>query len=191
MSHPRSVGTLTGMELVVDEDLRLVSLEESDAKHLFALVDDNRDYLRVWLPWLDGNRKWEDSLSFIRDQRSSASREENIAFAIRLCGNLCGVADYSWIDDINSACGLGYWISEDEQGQGIVNRCCRALIDHAFSELGLARVEIHAAEGNAKSRAVAERLGFHTTDVRKDAEWLYDHFVNHVVYTLPRGPYTS
>ena len=39
--------------LKIDDDLELQLLEERHAEELFALTDENRDYLREWLPWLD------------------------------------------------------------------------------------------------------------------------------------------
>jgi hypothetical protein len=31
-------------------------LREEDAEELFLRVDQNRDHLRRWMPWLDGNK---------------------------------------------------------------------------------------------------------------------------------------
>ena len=41
-----------------------------------------------------------------------------------------------------------------------------------------------AATGNAKSRAVPERLGFRLEGVARQSEWLYDHYVDHAIYAM-------
>jgi ribosomal-protein-serine acetyltransferase len=46
------------------------------------------------------------------------------------------------------------------------------------------KVEIRAASGNKKSRAVPERLGFKQEGCIRQAEYLYDHYVDHVVYGM-------
>jgi len=60
----------------------------------------------------------------------------------------------------------------------------KALLQYAFEVLQLHKVEIRAAEGNQKSRAIPERLGFVKEGTIRAAEWLYDHYVDHVVYGL-------
>lgn len=65
-----------------------------------------------------------------------------------------------------------------------MTKACIAFINHAFSELQLNRVEIRCAVGNTKSRAIPERLGFTNEGTIRDGEWLYDHFVNHIVYGI-------
>ena len=65
-----------------------------------------------------------------------------------------------------------------------MTRACRALVTHAFRELGLHRVEIRAAPGNRRSRAIPERLGFRQEGILRDAEWPYDHYVDLVVYAM-------
>jgi len=61
---------------------------------------------------------------------------------------------------------------------------CRACISHAFTELKLNRVEIRCAVENRKSRAIPERLGFRFEGTLREAQWLYDHFVEHALYGM-------
>jgi ribosomal-protein-serine acetyltransferase len=53
-----------------------------------------------------------------------------------------------------------------------------------FKELGLNCVELACAVGNARSCAIPERLGFTREGVLRQREWLYDHFVDHVSYSM-------
>jgi len=174
------------MEIRVDESIALRTLEAADAPALFALVDRERAHLRQWLPWLDVNTRVEDSLAFIRDQNARAAIEENVPFSLLHDGELAGVVAYHTIDREQRWCSVGYWIAARLQGRGIVTRAVRALARHAFDVLGMERVELQAATGNGRSRAVAERLGFRAQRTIDQAEWLYDHHVDHVVYVLER-----
>jgi ribosomal-protein-serine acetyltransferase len=58
------------------------------------------------------------------------------------------------------------------------------LTDYAFNELKLDKVEIRVAVENKKSRGIPERLGFVSEGCIRQAEWLYDHYVDHIVYGM-------
>jgi len=60
----------------------------------------------------------------------------------------------------------------------------RALVDHAFGTWRLHRIELGAATGNARSRAVAERVGFREEGVRRDSERHGDDWLDMVVYAM-------
>jgi hypothetical protein len=42
------------MTIQVRKDLTMRSLTPEDAREIFDVIDQNRGYLRRWLPWVDG-----------------------------------------------------------------------------------------------------------------------------------------
>ena len=106
---------------------------------------------------------------------------------IRFRGSLAGVVGHHRVDWANRSVALGYWLAADAQGHGVMTESCRAFVRHAFDVWTLNRVEIRCAVENVKSRAIPERLGFRAEGTVRQAEWLYDRFVDHVVYGLLAG----
>ncbi|WP_334301100.1 GNAT family N-acetyltransferase [Alkaliphilus sp. B6464] len=88
------------------------------------------------------------------------------------------------MDSTNKSTSIGYWLGEGHQGKGIMTKVTKALVEYIFTELNLNRVEIRCAENNYKSRAIPERLGFTKEGTLRETEWLYDHYVNHIVYGM-------
>jgi ribosomal-protein-serine acetyltransferase len=171
----------------LDEEIELRSLDEPDAGELFDLIDRNRDHLRAWLPWVDATRTVDDTRTFIRTARDQEREGDGFQAGIWYRGDLAGVIGYHRIDWPRRRVALGYWLGKEFEGKGIMTRACGALVDHALRELSLDRVEIRAATRNVRSRAIPLRLGFDEEGVVRRAEWLYDHFVDHVVYAMSRG----
>jgi ribosomal-protein-serine acetyltransferase len=170
--------------LTVDTDTRLELLEEQQADELFAAVERNRAHLRQWLPWLDQNTSPEHTRIFIQTNLQQFAARNGFACAIRHRGAIAGVIGLHAIDWPNRKTSLGYWLDEAQQGKGLVTRACSTLLDHVFGELGLNNLEIGCAVGNERSCAIPERLGFKREAVLRQREWLYDHFVDHVVYSM-------
>jgi ribosomal-protein-serine acetyltransferase len=168
----------------IDDTLRLRTLCDDDAEALFRVVDGNRVHLREWLPWLDDNTTAKDSLAFIQATVKQEAANQGFTCAVEFRGRIVGVAGYHPIRWANKSVEIGYWLAREAVGHGIMTKCCRVLISHAFVGYGLNRVQIPAAVGNRRSRAIPERLGFMLEGVIRDAEWLYDHFVDHAMYSI-------
>ena len=132
------------------------TLTPDDDVELFALVDRNRDRLRPWMAWEPMTKGPADTREFI--ERALASEHDREGNGIFLDGRMIGSAGLQ-VDTMDAKAEVGYWIDGDAEGRGIVTRTCERFLELAFDELGLHRVELHAATGNARSRAVAERLG--------------------------------
>ena len=177
--------------ILISDRFSLKPLELRDAEQLFRVTDNNRQYLRQWLPWLDSIKRVEDSRAFIRAVQAQSSHNNGTQLAIRLNQKIVGVVGHHQVDWRNRLTSLGYWLSEDYQGRGVVTAACRALVTNAFNDARLNRVEIRCAVSNGKSRAIPERLGFRQEGLLRDAEWLYDHFVDHVVYAMLAGDWTA
>lgn len=55
---------------------------------------------------------------------------------------------------------LGYWIGTQYWGHGYATEAARAVIDHAFTELGCEQLQSGARISNPASRRVLEKCGF-------------------------------
>jgi ribosomal-protein-serine acetyltransferase len=168
----------------IDEDLSLKLLELRDGERVFELTNNSRGYLREWLPWLDTTIQLEDTIEFIKICLKSFTENKSLNTVILFRGKIVGVAGYNSIDWSNKTAYIGYWLGEEFQGNGIMTKVANALTDYAISELNLNKIEIRAAVGNKKSRSIPERLNFVNEGCIRQAEWLYDHYVDHIVYGI-------
>lgn len=175
----------------VGDDLEILAWAPAHAEEKYALVHANRAYLRRWLPWVDNEKSVEDGLAFIRRATEQAERNDGFHAGIWRDDRLVGAIGLHYVDWINRKTELGYWVAEAEQGRGTVTRCCRALIDRAFDDWKLNRVTILCATENQRSRAIPERLGFAHEGTYRQAEWLYDHFVDLAGYGLLANEWKS
>ena len=164
--------------------LYLRLLELTDAEELFFLVDANRAYLRQWLSWLNTTQTIDDTRHFIRQTQARVRDRQGFAAAIIYNGKIVGVAglnDINWSDRKSS---IGYWVAQNQQGKGLITTACQAILHHAFTHLELNRIAILCATGNHRSQAIAKRLGFAHEGTLHDAQWIYNHFVDHEIYAL-------
>jgi len=172
------------LKLRVNESVVLRQISEDDTEELTTVIDRNRSYLREWLPWLDNSTGIHDSARFISRSMEQAIDDNGFTFGIVCDGALAGVIGQHYLDLFNRRTELGYWLDAAHQGRGIVTRSTARLTDYAFAAQDCNRVILHCAVGNFKSRAVAQRLGFVQEGVLREAEWLYDHYVDLVVYSM-------
>jgi len=165
------------------DDCELRRLDEDDAEELHALVDANRAHLADWMPWA-ADQDYERTANFTRVATEKHKRGDGLEGVIVLDGRIAGCAGFPVIDRVAGAAIMGYWVAAEHEGRGLVTRAAKALIEHAFGELGLHRVEIRAATDNVRSRAIPERLGFTQEGVLREAELVNGRYQDLAVYGL-------
>lgn len=55
---------------------------------------------------------------------------------------------------------IGYWTGEGHAGQGYMSQALELLCDHAFTRVGLHRLEAACIPGNTRSERILEKCGF-------------------------------
>jgi ribosomal-protein-serine acetyltransferase len=172
------------MIIPVDDTTSLEFLEEKDAAALSDLVNANRTYLREWLPWVDNMQTASNFAQYIIETNKRAADKTDFGYGIIFEKNIVGRIGMHHINRQNSIGEIGYWLADGLQGRGIITKCCRALMDHGFTELGLNRIEIKCGVGNDKSRAIAEKLQFKQEGILRQAEWLNGKFIDLYLYAM-------
>ncbi|MGI8863795.1 MAG: GNAT family N-acetyltransferase [Solirubrobacteraceae bacterium] len=167
--------------LGANRSLRL--FEEGDAETLYALIEANRVHLAKWLPWaehqtLDGTR------AFIRMSRKQIADNDGFQAAVLEGERIIGSIGFHRVDWLHRSTGIGYWLAADALREGTMTLAVSALLDFAFEAWRLNRVEIQAAVGNGRSRAIPERLGFREEGTLRQAEFVGGRFLDHVVYSM-------
>lgn len=158
-------------------------LESEDAAELHALIEVNRDHLARWLPWAAGQDP-AGTERFLGEAEQQFARDDGFQAAIKPKGEIVGIVGFHSVDWINRNTSLGYWLAADAQGRGTMTVVVSALLDHAFYEWELHRVEVHCAPANARSRAIPERLGFREEARLREAELLDGRYLDSVVYGM-------
>lgn len=168
----------------IDEDSELRLIEPRHAKELNSLVTKNYEHIREWSAWLkDRERPIEHTLEWIKRNLEQFAENEGLTIGIWYKGALAGQIEFD-LNRNDRKMEIGYWLGASFQGKGLITKACRALIDYAFNELNLNRVEIRCGVENQKSRKIPEKLGFREEGIARKAEWLHDHFIDLVIYGM-------
>jgi ribosomal-protein-serine acetyltransferase len=165
-------------------NLKLALWDVYHADALFAVVDENRDHLRQWLPWVDSTLSAEDSRAFIIRSLNMFGKRREMHCAIWHDGNLVGAIGFNKIDWQNLDCEIGYWLAQSAEGNGIITAACRAIIDHAITNWRMNRIVIEAATMNRRSRAVPLRLGFKHEGTLRQGAMLGGEYIDLELYSL-------
>jgi ribosomal-protein-serine acetyltransferase len=175
----------------VNDQIELRILQLSHAGEFFAVLDQNRDYLRPWHPWVDLLKSEQHVEKAIQLWNKQYEAHRGFHAGIWFEGHFCGVVNHLNVDFTNRWTALSYWLDASHQGRGIMTACCGAMIEHAFETWKLNRVTIECATENIRSRKIPERLGFKLEGTIRQIEWLHDHLADHAFYGLLEEDYVK
>jgi ribosomal-protein-serine acetyltransferase len=168
----------------VDNTITLELLDDKHAATVFNLIDNNRHYLREWLPWVDNMRGIEDFKNYILKCKKESELGSDFGYVIIFNDAVVGRIGIHNIDQQNKIASIGYWLAEDFAGKGIITKSCKAIIDYVFDELGLNRIEIKCGTGNFKSKAIPMRLHFNEEGIVRQGEFVNNKFINLFIFSM-------
>ena len=158
-------------EFRLDDEIVLRAWREEDIEIAFNAVLRNRDHLQPFMHWMTPEYSIESSEKFLTDAIISRRERKNLGLGIFRSEQLIGSVGFVKFDWVSKKTEIGYWVDREEEGKGIVTRSCRTLIEYAFDELGMNRIEIRCSSENLRSAAVPERLGFTKEATLRQAEF--------------------
>lgn len=175
----------------IDEYLRLESIKMSMANTIFETINNERSFLRKWLPFVESTKKLSDTEQFIKSViRQKNSRKDEI-YTIWYKEEFAGLIGFKETDWINRKTELGYWISEKMQGKGIVSKAVNELLRFSFQKLKMNRVQIKVAVGNEKSSKIPKRLRFQFEGIEREGEFHSGKYFDLEVYSKLKKEYHS
>jgi RimJ/RimL family protein N-acetyltransferase len=135
---------------------------EADSSGLWDAVDNSREHLEAFMPWVDRYHNPDNALEYTRRSRARWLLREDLSVAIveRQTGRIVGGSGLHRIDWGIRAFEIGYWIRQDAEGRGYITETVQLLTRLAFDELDANRVELRIDTRNIRSLRVGERLGF-------------------------------
>lgn len=148
------------------ERLLMKVLDEAAAADVLDYVVRNREFLKPW------EREKEEAhftldvqKRLLANERLQHEQENLYKLWIfrkdrpeRIIGS---VALSNIVRGAFLSCHLGYRLDGEEQGKGFMTEAVEAVVQYAFQELGLHRIEANIMPRNAASLRVVEKLGFY------------------------------
>lgn len=175
------------MQIIIDDNLTLQLIQPSHAKALFDLVMTNSVYLKEWLPWVIKTKTMQDTLDYISIVDEAYYQKKGIVFSIFYKKKMAGQIGLKNIDLSNKYASIGYWIGQQYQGKGIMSTSVVALVNYAFREYHLNRLEIACGDYNIKSQAIPIRLGFQKEGVLRQREYIDGKFIDLYLYAMVKN----
>ena len=154
-----------------DEVITIRPWHSDDAAWVFDACQDPdiQRWTRVPAPYA-----LSDAQGFVGELAPSHWQNERGApFAVTDSATGAGLGSVGLIvhDLVSGVAEAGYWTTPAARARGVTTAALLLLTDFAFRDLGLVRLELLVEVENAKSKAVAERAGYHCEGVLTKKVW--------------------
>ena len=148
----------------IRSSVSIALLGPADASALLDLRAANRAFLEPWEP--SRGEAWftvDAQLADVRRSMEMAREDRGYHFGIWFQDRLAGrIALNDVVRGVFQNAHLGYFVAEDLGRRGIATEATRQILEYAFLQLGLHRVQAAVIPGNAASLRVLEKAGFRT-----------------------------
>jgi RimJ/RimL family protein N-acetyltransferase len=168
-----------GAPFIDGESVVLRAFEEDDLQFVRDAINDAsiRTPLGITPPLnLDQQRSYYESVV--------CDEEGTVQLIVAVDTDPVGVVELPTVNRSAGHATLGYWIVPDQQGNGYASEATRLLVDYAFDQLRLHRVQATVFAFNEPSIAVLETLGFTREGTRRDYAFVDGQYRDEHLYAL-------
>lgn len=166
-------------KIVLESDsLILRDIKETDTINIFNKVSPLN--VRKYLSTVPQPYTLENAQEFVKMKLDNQLLEKRTSFDLAITQKslnssgidsleLIGIISLSKIDYFMGKATIGYWLGEEYWGKGIMSKAVKRVIEFAFNDLNLNRIEIEAVVENIGSNKVIQKNGFVFECVQKQA----------------------
>ncbi len=103
--------------------------------------------------------------------KMALAEKDNLLLAIEVDGEFVGSIGAHFCSDVYRInCEIGYWLSEEYWGKGIMTRSVNLLVDHILASYPeISRIYADLFSFNPASARVLEKCGFHQEAIHRNA----------------------
>lgn len=86
---------------------------------------------------------------------------------------------------------LGYWLGEKYWGYGVMTDAVMGVVDHAFENLNMQRIEASVFVSNPASSAVLDKVGFRNEGTRRGSAYKHGQWVDEILWAIRRSDWDA
>lgn len=172
------------MIISIDDNIRLELIAQHHAQPLFTAINNSRQHLATFLPWVHKMNTVQDFSNYISHCIRLYQQQHEVSFAIVADDVPVGRIGLHHLNSQNKTGSIGYWLSQNAEGKGIVLQSCKKLITYGFEQVGLHRIEIKTATNNVRSQAIPVKLNFKKEGLLREAELVNSEFLDLYLYAM-------
>jgi acetyltransferase len=141
-------------------ECKLVLPDLEYAEDIYKVIVEERLRLAKYLPWVLDMKSVQDEEQFLEYSIDKIHKEEMMMFIILVDENVAGMIDLHNINKSAKRAEVGYWLSENFEGYGIMTQAVAKIEKYSFKELKLHKLQIKVHPENQKSASIPQRLGY-------------------------------
>jgi RimJ/RimL family protein N-acetyltransferase len=131
-----------------------------DAPALLEAALESVAEVAPFMPWCRSDLTVEEMRDWIESQVQAFATGRAFEFVIASAdGRLLGGCGLNQIDEVNRRANLGYWVRSSATRRGAASAAVRQLVQWAFQNTDLVRLEVVVATDNTPSLRTAARAG--------------------------------
>lgn len=171
------------MGVEISERVALVLLSMNDAEEMFPLIEREREMLGKYLYWVNDVVDIDSTREYL-NSRVSSGLPGSIWYKITYHGQAIGVFGIKSIDLKESVSEIGYWLSSNHHGKGIISSVISIISERLKNMHAVRYIEIRCLAENRTSISVAERAGGQHTKTIPDYFAIDGKVQNLNIYTV-------
>lgn len=166
----------------VNNKITLRALKNSDSNDIYEYSKD-----KIFTKHLSfsNNPTLENSLSFIKSINEDINKKNRLYWGIEINNKIIGTIGFLNLDKNKKEAELGFGISPDYWGKGIINQCISFLIHLGFNQIKLDKLIVGTINENIRTIEFSKKEGFifdYKTDTHTYLKLTYSMYKENFYY---------